>query len=316
MNEISTNQQKLSLKEQRQKDAAVLESWMTDPKIKKRFADAVRPFIDPDLFHAQMVISLNDSKLVDCTPISKYKAAMFCATLGLMPALQQVALIPRDTSRGRKQSFSCDVMPQWQGYQSLMLRNSEVEDVTAHLVHTSDRFHYSPTEEPKILHEFDPFDEERTFKTMKDIRGSYLIVSYKDRSRERKIHFCTREYLSKCREEAKTQDIWNAWFEQMLLKTTYNSAFRRRVVPIDFANGTALQKFTQQEDGLNEVCEPVTTSAALLDDKRETTSRADKIAQRLYKPTSADQTIDLMSGEEGAPSAEELEQEAREMAQE
>jgi recombinational DNA repair protein RecT len=163
--------------------------------------------------------------------------------LGLLPSLKQVALIPMNI---KDKGLCCTVMPQWQGYQALMLRHPDVMSVKAVLVHISDRYTFDPVNE-SLLHEYDPLDDARKFATIKDIRGGYLVVRYKD-GRPPLYHFVTADTIDKARTCAQAQNIWTKWFQEQALKTIYRNAYARRVVPIDHLVHSHLQDLVNADD--------------------------------------------------------------------
>ena len=153
-----------------------LRDLLESPNVRTGISKALGGFMDEGNFLSQMLIAFQapgaDGRpgVIDCTLDSKFKAAHLCATLGLLPTLGQVALIPRDM---KGEGLVCTVMPQWQGFQALMLRHPDVRSVKATLVHSSDTYGYDPETESVVNHTFDPFDPKRTFTDFKDLRGGY-----------------------------------------------------------------------------------------------------------------------------------------------
>ncbi len=180
-----------------------------------------------DQFLAFLVAALTDVNLEKCSAKSKFIAAQKCATLRLVPQLDHVALIPRWNKKTG--CTEVNVMPQWQGYKAIMERCPHVREVRPVLIHVRDRYQFI---DGVLTHDYDPFDTERTIKTIKDIRGGYLKVFYTD-GRPVYYHTVTADYISKCRTCADTTAVWDKWFEQQALKTVVRSAFARRVVPLD-----------------------------------------------------------------------------------
>lgn len=222
---------------------AKLRDWLEAPTVRAGVNSALAGYLDVDSFIAQMLIAFQDENLVDCIPQSKFEAVHQCAALQLLPGLKQVALIPRDIKNRGK---CVTVMPQWQGYQALMLRHPNVLSVKAVLVHVSDSYTYDPVEE-SLRHEFDPFDSERRFNDVKDLRGGYLVVKWKD-GQPPLYHFVTAETIDKARGCAIASPIWKKWFYEQALKTVYRNAYARRVVPIDPLIHSRLQGLVEADD--------------------------------------------------------------------
>lgn len=192
-----------------------------------------------DYFISQMNIALNkDDKLKACSLNSKFEAANICASLGLLPTLGQVALIPR--------ANSVTVMPQWQGFQALMLRCPEVKHVKAVLIHRLDSYEFN-AETEQLRHTYDPFAECRVFKDWKDLQGGYLVVEYND-GRPRMYHCVSVDTMRKARGCAQADNIWQKWFAEQCLKTVYRNAFARRVIPMDHIGGQRLKQLEEIED--------------------------------------------------------------------
>lgn len=218
-------------------------NWLIRTDIVDRFENALGGFMTGDMFAAQILSAFQDPEIAKCTIKSQCDAALQCAALGLLPTLDQVALVPRML---KGQGLCATVVPQWQGFKSLMERHPDVLEVNAYLVHAvadeyemvNGRFH----------HKFDPFDPQRTFKSIADLKGGYMVVSYRDHSRPVKYHFATAAYIDQCRLCAETQMIWNKWFEQQALKTVYRSAWSRRVVNFDPVIMKRLQELADTDD--------------------------------------------------------------------
>lgn len=195
--------------------------------------------IDVDHFIAQMNVAFNKSpEVAACTLTSKFEAANICATLGLLPTLGQVALIPRKSL--------CTVMPQWQGYQALMLRCPDVKTVKAVLIHTLDRYEFD-AESEQLSHSYDPFAEGRTFTDFADLQGGYLVITYTD-GRPKQFHCVSVETMRKARRCAQSDNIWKAWFQEQCLKTVYRNAFARRVIPMDHIAAMRVERLVEATD--------------------------------------------------------------------
>lgn len=229
-----------------------LRAWFDVPSVKTGIRNALGGWMNEDSFIAQLVISLQDQNLDACSDESKFEAAHLCAALGMLPSLQQVALIPRNSKKhGRK---ICTVMPQWQGFQALMLRNNDVLDVNADLVHVNDEYEFDPVTR-QLKHSYDPFDDDRSIKTFDDIKGGYLVVKWKDKSRPDKFHFVTKNTIIQARDcspdyqrNSDKGAIWNKWFREQCLKTVYRNTYARRVIPIDPLVAQRMEKIIEAED--------------------------------------------------------------------
>jgi hypothetical protein len=135
-------------------------------------------------------------------------------------------------------------MPQWQGYKAVMERNPTVLDIQAVIVHKNDTF---AIHDGQILHEFDPFDENRIIGGIGDIKGGYCKITYRD-GRPTKYHIVSAAHIDKCRKCAQTQDVWKSWPEQMILKTIYRDTFARQAVSVDPLVNARIQKIIAIDD--------------------------------------------------------------------
>jgi recombinational DNA repair protein RecT len=198
-----------------------LVAWVSNPDAHARIAAAVGDVIDADTFIAHMMTAFQSPEIKHCTDQSKYTALHECAALGLLPTLNQVRLIPyKDQLKA---------MPQWQGFKALMERHPAILEVCGVLVHKKDTY---KTENGEFIHNYDPFDETREFKSVADLVGGYCKIVYRD-GRPPKYHMVTAKHIAKAQACAQTQNVWSKWYEQMALKTLYRDCYARRAVPID-----------------------------------------------------------------------------------
>jgi recombinational DNA repair protein RecT len=202
-----------------------ISTWVQVPEIRKRILSALNNSISPDYFFAQIEISFQDPEVQKCTARSQYESLHRCAAMGLLPSLDQVALIPRRNGS----VFELDVMPEWRGYKAIMERHPLVFTVDAQLIHVNDEYTF---EDGILKHTFDPFAEDRVIRNVKDIKGGYAIITWRD-GRPPKYHFITADYIDKCMSCAQTKNVWTKWFEQMARKTIYNSCYRANHIPVD-----------------------------------------------------------------------------------
>lgn len=258
-----------------------LRMQLAKPEVVEGIASALNGCIDADAFISQIVIHFSSKpEIAQCTPESQFTAAHQCAALGLLPNLQQVAIIPRQVKD--KQIWLATVMPQWQGYKALMMRNGDVEDITVRLVHVTDSYDYDGDTDV-FIHHFDPFNANRKVEKIEDIKGGYVRVKWKDRTRPDTIHFVTADTIARARACAGTSDVWGRWFQEQCLKTCLRNAYARRVVAVDplFANRLELlgqaEDLALQNDPMRGVVQQQATRIA-------GPSKVDRIAARFAPP--------------------------------
>lgn len=268
-----------------------LRDLLEAPNVRAGISAALGGFMDEGNFLAQMLIAFQSPGtgdrpgVIDCTLDSKFKAAHLCATLGLLPTLGQVALIPRDI---KNQGLCCTVMPQWQGFQALMLRHPDVKTVKATLVHSSDSYGFDPETESIVNHTYDPFDPKRTFHTFEDLRGGYLAVTFKD-GRPKQYHCVKLDVFQKARKCAQADNIWTKYFEEQCLKTVYRNAYARRVIPIDPFAAQRLQGIVEAEDDAlendpNRIVVAPSSAITYQPVDQPAQSRTEKAAAKMKKP--------------------------------
>jgi len=256
-----------------------LADWIAKPEIHSRIAAAVGDIMDADQFIAHAMVAFQDPKVKGCTPLSQFTALHQLAALGLLPTLGQVALVPY------KDIIKCS--PQWQGYKALMERNASILEVQAVIVHKSDSF---TLHNGVVEHNYDPFDEKREIKGTEDVKGGYCKIVYSD-GRPPKYHLVTSKHIDKCRKCAQTQDVWNKWPEQMILKTLYRDCYARRAVPMDPLVHARLQQVTELDD-LNLGNDPMRVESKVerIAASQTTTPEPDPIAEEYYEPVVEEQS--------------------------
>lgn len=266
--------------------SAELTKMLKSPNVMSRLQDALGGSMSAEQYCAQIIISLNDEKFADCTPESKFSAAHKCAALGLLPSLQQVALIPRRNKQTGQRELT--VMPQWQGLQSLMLRHPDVLSIRAALVHQTDRYAIDPATGGLAVHEYDPFDPDREFKSIEDVRGGYLVIKWRD-NRPHTWHFVTQRTIQQSQQCSDPRsDVWTKWFMEQALKTVYRNAYARRVVPIDPLVNSNLEKAIQAEDAAldNDPAriEPPPAETPTMTFEPEPVSRSQQLIEQIAEP--------------------------------
>jgi len=213
-----------------------LSQWLANDEVKTRLVAAVGDVMDAEQFISHALVSLQDPKLAKCSAKSKLDAMMNMAALGLLETLGQVRL--------STYGYQLKAMPQWQGFKSVMERHPSILEVRADLVHSTDSFELV-NGQPQ--HNYDPFDDGRTFDKPSDLRGGYLTIIYMD-GRPPKYHFVSISKIEKNRKCAQTQKIWNSWYREMCLKTIYRDAYARRAVPVDPLVNSRLEQLTRVDD--------------------------------------------------------------------
>ena len=211
-----------------------------------RFKASLGGIMPVEQFIANMLTAFREPAITVCTDRSKHKVMHECAAMGVLPTLDQVALIPREirvNGRGTGK-FEVHTMVEWRGYKAVMERHAEVWTVTAYLIHKIDEYSFAngiPS------HKYDPLDPKREFKNVQDIRGGYCRILYRN-GLPPSYHMVSANQIKKCQDCAQTQKMWNPWYEQMALKTVYRDTFARAAVPIDPIVGNQMREQMRRDD--------------------------------------------------------------------
>jgi recombinational DNA repair protein RecT len=212
---------------------------------------------EAERFLNNALVSFQTPAIRACTPQSQLNVLFQLCALGLLPNLQQAALIVRTDWDKHISEVTC--MPQWQGFQALMLRYPDqtgVLDVEAKLVHVADMFDWD-ADANRLTHTFDPLDENREIRDEDDIRGGYLKITYRGQ-RPPKYHFVTKAQIVKARscstpsKKTGKREVWEKWFAEQALKTIYRNAYSRRAVPVDPIAARHIEAVIAHEDALLE----------------------------------------------------------------
>jgi len=214
-----------------------LTQWTTQESEITKVHDALCGFMEakPFIRHMMTEFQRND-EISGCSDLSKWTALCTCAAYGLLPTLDQVKLVPYGNE--------IKAVVQWQGFKAIMERHPDILELQPFLVHKTDDL-IMHNGEP--LHEYDPFDENRTINGPDDIRGGYIKVLFTN-GRAPKYHFVPVSLIIKAQNCAKTQKVWQSWYNEMALKTLFRNCFNRRAVPIDPMAQQHLQKVLADED--------------------------------------------------------------------
>ena len=217
-----------------------LRDWMARTEVIAGIGSALEGWMPPEQFVSQCLIVLQKPELAACSDQSKFEAIHTCAMLQLSPALGHVALIPR--------AGVVSVMPQWQGYKSLMERHPDVLEVKATLVYEGDTYTFDAETQQIRDHKCpDPFSDERKILpgSLDGLKGGYVRIKWRD-GRPDTFHLVPKRKILEAQSCAQTKAVWHKWPEEMAIKTCLRNTFNRRIVPIDIRPG--LQRLVELDD--------------------------------------------------------------------
>ena len=300
----------------------VAKTWSEEDSRVARIESALAGVMPVQSFLSQFYIACLRPDVACCTPRSLFDISHLCATLALLPTLDQVALIPREIKDSGGQ-YECTAMVTWQGYKALMERHEDVAEVRARLVHKDDQYEYDADTGQILNHSFDPFDDQRDVSNLDCIKGGYLIVEYNNGRRDTH-HVVTAATIVRARScseswssaRGRPYSPWTKFPDTMALKTIFRDSFARRVVPFDPFTTSQLQKAIEADDVAleNDPANAVTPSTEpMTKDEPPTDSRADHVADAFgvgtdEPPTETDAWEQLLGDyEEEARAATSLE---------
>jgi len=163
-------------------------------------------------------------KLLLCEKVSLLGSIMFAAQLGLEVGshLGHCYLIPYFSKRDNK--YYCQVQYGYKGQMELARRSDKIVSITAQIVYDNDHF------------ELDPLNN--TFKfnpLLKGERGKwYLAVAvakFKDGSQQ--VAYMTKAQVMKRKAVAQSTNVWDAWEEEMAIKTVIKSLCKLLPISIE-----------------------------------------------------------------------------------
>ena len=155
-----------------------------------------------------------DPALLEADRTSLYTALTKAAQDGLLPDKREGALVIYKTKikiDGRDEWVNAvQWMPMVAGILKKIRQSGEVASISAHAVYENDQFDYMLGDDEQIHHK-------PTEGTPGKIRGAYCIVTLKD-------GFKVRDYMpwwriEKAKAVAKTKFVWDAWPDEMAIKT-------------------------------------------------------------------------------------------------
>ncbi len=220
-----------------------LSSWIENDRVVDRIASALGDIMDAKMFLMHMMSEFQVTpEIRACTDLSKYRAMMKCAVMGVLPTADQVSLVPYENKK--EGTIECEATIQWQGLKAIMERHPAILEICVELVHIGDQF---ACENGVIQHSYNPFDDKRNINTAADIVGGYARIIYTD-GRPPKYHTMPVKEISKNQACAKTQRVWVRWYKQMAMKTVYRDCYSRRAIPVDPVASARLEQVLKIED--------------------------------------------------------------------
>ena len=150
--------------------------------------------------------------LMQCTLESIRVSLGYCATLKLPPC--------KDLGLGYFIPYKgiCTFSLSYKGMRTLMIRERNTDEVKAIIIREGDTFEYAETLEGTTLY----YKPANAFVWSGAIKG---VFAYSEKKGRRTFVLMSKGEIDKIRGYAKTQDFWNAHYEQMAKKTAIRRLF-------------------------------------------------------------------------------------------
>ena len=178
-----------------------------------RLKSVLPSHIDPAKFQRIAITAIQmDPGLLDADRQSLYTALTKAATDGLLPDKREGALTIAKTKQKNGTYLDCVVwMPMVAGIVKKVRQSGEVSKMIAKAVYEKDTFDVLFGDDDRIYHK--PYLDGFPGK----IVGAYSIVHLKDGSVSR--DFLPKWRIDKAKAVAKTKYVWEAWDDEMSIKT-------------------------------------------------------------------------------------------------
>lgn len=256
------------------------------------------PLVGADKIDRFVRVALNavqaNGDLLSCDSRSLLNSCMRAATDGLLPdsreAVFNVYNTKVKTAEGEKWVRLVQYLPMVGGLIKKLYDSGFITFVDAVAVYQRDTFIYQRGDEPKIEHV--PYGGG---ESPGPIVAAYAIIKLKSGEIKREVMW--KRDLDKVKGAAKTDKVWDAWEDQMAIKSVIKRAYKQLPSSIEIdsiiASDNAAMGFTGQDINLAPALpehaggEPVPTGAAATGN-----AAADANAGRVESETVAEQEVD------------------------
>lgn len=213
---------------------------VSDNFVKKMLSEIAFPVTDEqkDLiqgYFIQMDKFLTDNGIAWKDVIVDYKLAqdlMVCAQIGF-DMRSEAMLYPvarKDGKAGGKYRFSVQKGYKGRIFEATKYAVGKIVDIDAHLVYENDQFtpHFKDANHPFDTFEFNP--PKNVFVDRGKLVGGFAYITYENQL-QNKLVVMSKADIDKRKNTAVAKAIWNAWYEEMAMKTLYIAA--AKAVPKD-----------------------------------------------------------------------------------
>lgn len=215
-----------------------LAGLLSDPKIKSQMALALPKHMTADRLARIALTEIRKvPALAKCNQESFLGAVMQCAQLGLEPgnALGHAYLLPFGNGKASDGLANVQLIIGYRGMIDLARRSGQIISISAHTVHTEDKFSYQLGLEPNIIHV--PADGERG-----EVTHVYAVAKLKDGGVQFEV--MSRYDVEKVRKTSKAANNgpWVSHWEEMAKKTVCRRLFKWLPVSIELQTAVTLDE--------------------------------------------------------------------------
>ena len=182
---------------------------------------------------AQTAIQNNPS-ILSANRTTLFSACMRAAEDGLLPDGRESALVVFNSKKGPIVQY----MPMVAGIKKKVRLSGEIRKWKLQVVFENDEFDWEEGDNDKIYHR--PCLNKRG-----SVIAAYSIVTFKDGEKDREV--MSVGDIDKRRKKAKSQNIWNDWYEEMCKKTV--AKYHAKSLPME----GPLSKIMASDDNIFEV---------------------------------------------------------------
>lgn len=190
-----------------------LQTQIMSQSAQKQFSMALPSHIKPAQFQRVAWTAIQNVYQIDqCSPKSVMNALIKSAQDGLLPDGSEAAIV--------KYKTSAQYMPMVRGVIKKMLNSGMISDVNAHIIYQNDDF------DAKMINGiWDIRHTPKLFGERGDVIGCYAVALYKDGAIH--VEVMTKADIDKRKAKAKSQNVWNEWYEEMAKKTVIHALAKR-----------------------------------------------------------------------------------------
>lgn len=202
------------------KDLATMDLDKAINAYEANFRAVLPPHVPVERFKRMVLTAISTNPdLYDADRRTLFNAAVKCASDGLLPDGREAALVvyntkAKDRHGNERYIKAAQYLPMIAGIRKRMRNTGEVLSAEAHVVYRHDKFYRAFGDDPKIVHEPPPLDQERG-----DAIGAYAIIKLANGEVIREV--MPKRDIDRARAVSRSKDKgpWKDWWDEMARKT-------------------------------------------------------------------------------------------------